>query len=275
MTKRIISFSGRKSSGKTLLCELTQKYGYTLLNFADEIKTVACKIFGIDLTFLNNMKDINLSSRNTFDFSFIFTKKDILLLSSLIDIPNILVGEVFQENSKLISIRDFLQKLGTNLIREFNPDWHVNKMRLKINNGEKFCISDTRFLNEKNLIKEFNGECWFIIRPDYNEVSNHQSEISLNWTNFNENNIIINNKDQLYLKQHWKIYMEKDIYTFNKYPIDYTYLNEPPRKNLREKRANFMLGQTHSCPEFNTKETENKMDECNPFLLENLKKWAH
>jgi hypothetical protein len=252
MPKRIISFSGRKGSGKTLMAKLTVKYGYTLLNFADEIKNVVCKVLGIDISFLNNIKDIDLEKRNSFDFKFKFTKESILLIASLIDIPNEFVEKVFPLNSKLKSIRELLQKLGTDLIRKHNPEWHVNKMRLKIQDNKRYVIADTRFINEMNLIKEFNGENWFIIRPEYKDISNHISETSLNWSQFDSNFIIINNRDYSYLEEHWNNYMKNDILSFDKY-------------SRYERFPKMMYGsqRTQSCPELNSEQ--------NPFIMEDLK----
>jgi hypothetical protein len=256
MPQRIISFSGRSHSGKTLLAELSTKYGYTILNFADEIKYVCCKLFAIDISFLNNIKDIDLTKRKTFDFSFTFTKESILLLSSLINISSDKVLQVFPINYKIKSIRECLQKLGTDLIRKYNPDWHVNKMRLKINNENKYVIADARFINEINLIKELNGECWFIIRPSIKNVSNHTSENSLNWSMFDSLKIIINNKDIDYLLSNWNKYMLTDCNNFTKYTPDFNYLNE----NKPERICKYLNGTVI-------------LDFENPYLLENKKRW--
>ena len=248
MPKKIISFSGRKQSGKTFIANLTVNYGYTLLNFADEIKNVVCKVIGIDISLLNNIKDIDLQKRNSFLSQFTFTKESILLMASLIDIPNNFVQEIFPINSKIISIRDVLQKLGTDLIRKYNPDWHVNKIRLKIQDDKKYVIPDTRFINELNLIKELDGDYFFIIRPNNKDISNHISEVSLNWSHFNLDHVIINNKDTNYLKENWNYFMKHDILLFKEYPPNYSYINEAPKE-------------------------EQKENEDNPFMLENLKRW--
>ena len=54
-----------------------------------------------------------------------------------------------------------------------------------------YVIDDVRFPNEKALIEELNGDCWRVIRPRIDNVTNHESEVALNWTDFG-NNIIIN-----------------------------------------------------------------------------------
>jgi hypothetical protein len=256
MPQRIISFSGRSHSGKTLLADLTTKHGYIILNFADEIKYTCCKLFGIDMSLLNNIKDIDLIKQKTFDFSFTFTKESILLLSSLINISSDNVIKVFPINYQIKSIRECLQKLGTDLIRRYNPDWHVNKMRSKIDNEKKYVIADARFINEINLIKELKGECWFIIRPNIRYISNHLSEISLNWSMFDISQIIVNNKDIDYLSSHWNEYMMTDCNNFTRYIPDFNYLNE----NKLERTCNYLNGTIN-------------LDLESPFLLENKKRW--
>jgi hypothetical protein len=110
---------------------------------------------------------------------------------------------------KNLTIRQLLQIIGTDLIRVYNPQWHIQNLRTKMNNIKenssnvnniKFCIPDLRFLNEKQFIENLNGTCYVIIRPYATNVtiSNHVSETQLNWSYFG-NNIIINDGDKTQL----------------------------------------------------------------------------
>jgi deoxynucleotide monophosphate kinase-like protein len=181
---RIISFSGRKGSGKTELTKLLSEYGYEEINFADSLKLLVCKIVKCDLKTLNNIKDVK--------FSYELSQENLKIISATTGVPisdceRTLNGKIFK------SIRQLLQEIGTEVIRSYNPGWHVKKVReiLYSNPNKKYCIGDTRFKDEKKLIENFHGECWFIIRPyGYTDISNHQSEIDLLWPDFD--NIFIN-----------------------------------------------------------------------------------
>ena len=97
---------------------------------------------------------------------------------------------------KFKTVRQLLQFIGTDLIRKYNTNWHVNRIRKMIDKNKNYVFDDVRFKNELNLVKELGGECWFIIRPIINNVSNHESETSLTWRDFG-NKIIINNSHSL------------------------------------------------------------------------------
>ena len=106
--------------------------------------------------------------------------------------------------------RELLQFIGTDLIREYCNDWHVNKVKEMILNesNQNFVIDDVRFPNERKMIEELGGTLWFIVRPNFNTVSNHISETALKWQEFD--NIIINNKSLEFLKYNWNMFFEQN-----------------------------------------------------------------
>ena len=192
----IISFSGRKGSGKTTLCNIcVDKYGYTLINFADQLKILICELFEISLEKLNKEKDI-IDDK-------ILTKHKKKFLSKKIGIDFFMLERKLPE--KFNSFRNALQFIGSDIIRKYNPDWFVNIVRKQIENGKRYCFGDTRFKNEQKLIEEINGECWFIINPNNFQISNHESETSLKWKNFD--NVIINNQKRSIFIKKWESYM--------------------------------------------------------------------
>ena len=219
MPQRIISFSGRKHSGKTLLAEQCIKHGYILINFADSLKNVTCAILNINLTELNSLKDQELS--------FVLTNIQVMNLANLIELTPEDILNVFPRGYYIKSIREFLQRVGTDLIREFNPDWHINKVKNIIQNNpdKNYCVGDTRFPQEKELIEKLNGECWFIFRPEYTlDISNHISETALNWSYFDGDHIIVNNESRNDLIHTWNHYLQFNENIFKKYQTDSTYL---------------------------------------------------
>lgn len=194
---RIISFSGRKGSGKTELANICSKYGYNVIYFADYLKDMVCKCLDIDRDTLEKIKDKEI----IFDLS---NKKE--YIANELQVNKKDIGDL----SLFKSVREILQILGTDIIRRYNPDWHINKTMLYIteNKDKKFCIGDCRFLNEKKMIEKLGGECWFIIRPNQLNISNHISETQLNWSFFNDK-IIINTMEKKDVIQKWVGYLEK------------------------------------------------------------------
>ena len=197
---KIISFSGKKHSGKTELAKINEQYGYININFADELKNLVCYCLNITRNVLENEKDVvneiiiyNLSCYIEYISEQTSIDKNI--------IKNLL------ENKNFISIREILQYLGTDIIRKYQPLWHINKLKEKIinNPGKYYCIADTRFMSEKETIDNLNGECWFIIRTTIENNDTHISENELSHINFK--NIIYNNKSKEEFINQWKDYL--------------------------------------------------------------------
>jgi len=220
---KIFSFSGRKHSGKTELAKVCIQYNYELINFADSLKELICNSLDISREYLEEYKDKIVEGNFKYDLS-----KKIKYISNEINIQEKIVSEFLSE--PFDSIRKILQIIGTNLIRSYNNLWHINKIKEKIlNNPDKYyCIGDTRFLDEKKMVEDLNGECWFIIRPNIFEISNHYSEINLKWNIFGDN-IIINNINKETLIQKWKNYLES--LKFDK--LNRKVLNTLTKKELR------------------------------------------
>lgn len=193
---RIISFSGRKGSGKTELANVCSKYNYKVIYFADNLKDLVCKCLDISRDTLESLKDKTIQ----FDLS---DKTDYIAKELQID-------KKYINLKSYNSIREILQILGTDIIRRYNPDWHVNKtlLYLQQQKNKNFCIGDCRFLNEKKMIENLGGESWIIIRPNQLNISNHISETELNWSFFDDK-IIMNTMGKKDLIQKWNEYLYK------------------------------------------------------------------
>lgn len=225
---KIISFSGRKHSGKTELAKVCIKYDYELINFADSLKEIICNSLDISKEYLEKYKDTITDKK--YDLS-----KKIRYISNEINIEEKIVSEFLSK--PFDSIRKILQEIGTNLIRNYNHSWHINKIKEKIlNNPDKYyCIGDCRFLDEKKILEELGCECWFIIRPNMFEISNHCSEINLKWKDFGDN-IIINNTNKQILIEKWQNYLQN--LKFDK--LSKKVLNTSSKKELRNILINLL-----------------------------------
>lgn len=279
MLPRILSFSGRKSSGKTELAHLCTRYGYTLISFADALKNLICNLLGLSREELEDLKDV--PQIYTLQYYSVYLSK---VLKIPIEHVEICLSKPFK------SIRDILQKIGTDLIRTHNADWHVDQIRETLLNNplQKYCISDTRFKNEKKMIENLQGECWFIIRPIFDNISNHISEIELDWTLF-ENNIIINDNSLSYLYYTWELYLTNHIRpilplfntgfliptTETAYIMGVLSKNSKNLINSKLETSNLDLINTYKkIVKDNTINTNNNVYECtNPFVIENMKLW--
>lgn len=203
MSKTIIGFAGRKRAGKTCLSKyLTEKYNGTIVTVADALKHLCCDLCGFkDIEELNYYKD------NGTSYSFNPNKAPVW--------AKIICEQVFGEYTEnhynkvleLLSeiytynVRELLQFVGTDIIRKYKPTWHVDKMVEAINNAttELICVDDVRFPNERDAVEKLGGTVFFVIRPDLRVgVSNHVSEVSLTWSDFNSDRVIVNRFEQEY-----------------------------------------------------------------------------
>lgn len=193
----IIGFCGRQRSGKTELSKICEEFGYKRLYFAEPLKRMISTVLSCTIDELNEMK--------TAEIEYKFGEREIEIISRETDIPSELIREKL-DGVTFHNTREIMQVIGTDIIREYNHNWHVNKIKEVIKEGEKYVIDDVRFQNEANMIGELGGDLWFVTRPILDCVSKHASENSLSWQEID--NIIVNDKSLEYLLLHWRIFME-------------------------------------------------------------------
>lgn len=213
--KKIIGFAGRKRSGKGVLSEhLQSKYDATIITIAEALKGICCDYLNLSLEQLNIEKDKNSVFHINWDDLSKFLSKElnvpyndiITRVTNVIDLSD---GMLVQNN-----IRELLQIIGTNIIRDINPNWHVDKMVSNIQKATSdiVVVDDVRFTNEKEAIESLGGTVFFVLRPDLSvEISNHSSETGLTWTDFNENRVLINYLTPDLLAQVFDEYMPYDF----------------------------------------------------------------
>jgi len=83
----------------------------------------------------------------------------------------------------LMSVREFLQKLGTSALRDgLHENAWINALMADYESDSNWIITDTRFPNEAEAIKKAGGIIIRIERPGIDPVNLHTSETSLdNW----------------------------------------------------------------------------------------------
>lgn len=195
----IIGLCGRIGSGKSELAKVCEKNGYKKLYFALPLKQLCADILDISIEELNKAKRENTNIGITIGEEIC----DIITMET--DIPIETVREICI-GKELENVRQMLQFIGTDLIRGYNRDWHVNKLKEMISENENYVFDDVRFPNEQKMIKDLGGDCWYVVRPTIKNISNHESETSITWHDC-YNKIIINDSTLPYLQFKWESFL--------------------------------------------------------------------
>ena len=148
------------------------------------LKKLCSDLLGIDIEALNLLKNENAT------ISYVIDEHQCEILSEATNIPLEQVREKCIDK-KITTVREMLQFIGTDLIRSCNPSWHIDLVKQLINKRKKYVIDDVRFPNEKQMIEDLGGDCWFVIRNRFDNISHHESEESIKHTDCG-NKIIIN-----------------------------------------------------------------------------------
>ena len=198
MSRHVIGFAGRLQSGKTELAKICEEFGYVRLRVALPLKEMVATLLLETVEGVNMLKTAN----NHYEFD----QEDREYIAYRTQIPIDIINDKLTEKV-FKNTREIMQFIGTDLIREYNSSWHVDELRKMMSdeNG-KYVIDDIRFPNERALIEELGGTCWFIIRPKLDNVLNHESETSLKWQEFSH--ILVNDKDVKTFQNGWRRFME-------------------------------------------------------------------
>ena len=198
MSRHVIGFAGRLQSGKTELAKICEEFGYVRLSVALPLKEMVATLLLETVEGVNMLKTAN----NHYEFD----QEDREYIAYRTQIPIDIINDKLTEKV-FKNTREIMQFIGTDLIREYNSSWHVDELRKMMSdeNG-KYVIDDIRFPNERALIEELGGTCWFIIRPKLDNVLNHESETSLKWQDFSH--ILVNDKDVKTFQNGWRRFME-------------------------------------------------------------------
>lgn len=273
MKNRIIAFAGRKRSGKTELSKfLKEEYDAVIITIASYLKELCAELLSCDINELLLMKD----DGTVFEYN--LNEKWLNILHNKTNIAKDVI-EKEMGNITFTNVRQMLQVIGTDLIRKYNPNWHVEQMvnEIKSYDGTRLItIDDVRFPNEKEAIEQLGGEVFFIIRTsNCLNVSNHISERSLTWKAFDDKHIIVNNDtvEKLQKKlQKWcnevLTLMEQDITEIPNTAREFGYIWNKEVENIVEKIKKDETFDTKGIVDLGDGVLIN-----NPFITENLKRW--
>ena len=186
----IIGLCGNQGSGKDTVANiLVSEYGFIKLTFASTLKDIVAILFSWQRDLLEGLTEESRLWRETTDDFW----------SEKLSIPS-------------FTPRKALQMIGTDLFRiHFNNDiWTnivENKIGVMLKNNPKtnIVISDCRFTNEFNLIKQFTDSHIIMILREKNISTNkiyHSSETE--WVNYNFDTILQNDNSIDDLKSNLK-----------------------------------------------------------------------
>ena len=177
----VYGISGGKGHGKDTFCGLILKHSadwytqrkwevqsqtFKVLHFADDLKRMASKIFGIPLE------------------SFIDPDKKEVRFEAPIDL-DLFVSAMQSETGLSIekhelmacSPREVMQRFGTEYVRGAQDDYWVSLTLGKIGKSKRVLIPDTRFVNELQGVMSVGGRIIEVVRVDvHKEPDNHSSE---------------------------------------------------------------------------------------------------
>lgn len=134
---KLIAMCGAIGSGKdTVANYLQEQHGFTIVSFAEPLKRIAMSVYGLEY-------------RHVF--------------GTQID-KNEVIQSVLDADGRPRTTREILEWLGTEGFRTIDPNtWVKLGMRTAckiMGEGGRVVISDTRFFNEFEAVKNCGGEIW-------------------------------------------------------------------------------------------------------------------
>ena len=200
---RMIGLTGPAGSGKDTVAALLQVHcGYTAMAFADPLRGEVAAAFGIDPALLieRATKEHPISA---------------LALHRCLDanFEAAVIAANFRSGAATVvdttaprSPRQIMQWWGTEYRRARNTHYWTRALSQRVadmhrwGHAHRFVLTDLRFANEADLIREFGGTIWQIMRPGLADTEGgHPSAVT--GSEFKPDQVIHNNHDLRHLQQ--------------------------------------------------------------------------
>lgn len=198
---RIIGMCGAAGAGKDTVSLFLSYYGYQRIAFADALKIEAYDAIANDDRSILDLAEkdgiyINCPPNILSTVRRFFQKHT---LKKPISVVN-LVPETYTKkdedkirwiNQNKVALRRYLQWYGTEFRRAQCDSYWTDRVREKIDSPlQRWVISDTRFTNEINMIRNLGGEIWRVDGRDDGYTPKHASEIE--WKNHKPDRFLSN-----------------------------------------------------------------------------------
>jgi len=186
----IIGVSGYAGAGKDTVGAYLQKCGWIRVAFADKLKELAIELD----------PELYMAWGDWLSLSYLIEERGSLDAAKQVHAP----------------VRQYLQGLGVAMRDVLWPDIWVDAAMTTVHGeteqGHNVVITDVRFPNELQAIRELGGEVWRVNRRDHHPVNGHMSETALDSAVFDlvlENNHTIEDLERSILG-----YLQMDLVTW-------------------------------------------------------------
>lgn len=183
----LIGISGKMGSGKDTVAGIIQRLtgdDWRVMRFAGKLKQIASILTGIPV---EKFEDQNFKASDLPECWDVFQYKFCPGGTGVLPVYD---GEV---NQRAMTVRELLQKLGTDCIRDrLHQNAWVNALFADYSSGQRWIVPDTRFANEYGAIRDRGGIVIRVERPGA-DTGSHPSETALDGFAFDYT--IINNGD--------------------------------------------------------------------------------
>ena len=199
---RMIGLTGPAGSGKDTVAALLRVHcGYAAMAFADPLRGEVAAAFGIDPALLTERatKEHPISAlalHRCLDANF----------EAAVITANFRAGGAMVDTTAPRSPRQIMQWWGTEYRRARNTHYWTRALSQRVTDmhrwghAHRFVLTDLRFPNEAELIREFGGSIWQIVRPDLADTENgHPSAVT--GSEFKPDQVIHNSHDMRHLQQ--------------------------------------------------------------------------
>jgi hypothetical protein len=197
----IIGLTGPIGSGKDTAAHMLQALGgYRPIAFADQLREEVAFAFGVPVSLLTDRTTKELPTdalalHRCRDFDF---EARMILVSQR-------SGERCLDMVSPRSPRQILQWWGTEFRRAQSPTYWTDVVKLTMgglyrsHGVVRFVVTDVRFPNEVQMLREIGGEIWQLRRPGARTLSNHASETT--GDQFAPERVLDNDRDLAHLQR--------------------------------------------------------------------------
>ena len=187
----IIGLTGAAGSGKDSVADiLVLKHGFRRIAFADALYEEVSTAFNVPIDFLKNREtkekpSVRLSLGRCMDGEF----------ANVVRLVNHRGNRPIGRSTIPYSPRQILQWWGTDYRRAQCETYWIDKVRDRLlsGHGQGWVITDVRFQNEADLVRELGGRLGLVTRPGVKPVADHVSEAF--WQTCNPDILIRNDGD--------------------------------------------------------------------------------
>ncbi len=180
--KIYIGIGGAKTAGKDTSGLFFEELGFTKVNFGDNLKRMCSYVFDIPLQYFYDtiVKELPFKGGPV-----VINLTHLSKMTEWVGrTHNFRIPVTPFLGYRLVSPREMMQYVGTDIIRAVHPGWHVEATMSRMAECDKMVCCDIRFPNEIHCIKQLalvnnaNFISIYLTRPGCNAVG-HASETSV------------------------------------------------------------------------------------------------